>query len=199
MVSPDVDHSGSKEEVTPRIPECRSYEVTEAVDPGVTWTHHDRKIEGLGRRSVRVMWYADISQGDVDPCLMCHVSPGFVRFVDPIGPLTRDMCHPLKGPCVIPPLGMCSLGLLVGGVVGAHLSLPLCLIRHLVQEEPFRSPGLRDSGGLGCSVTDKPKDLKAGATWRDFRLLREFDISGLRGMCTQKEKGAFRAERRTPL
>jgi hypothetical protein len=51
----------------------------------------------------RVTWYADITQGDVDPHLTCHVSPGFVCFADPIGPLTRDMCHPLKGPCVTPP------------------------------------------------------------------------------------------------
>jgi hypothetical protein len=72
----------------------------------------------------RVIWYADITKGDVDPRLKFHVSLGFIRFVDPIGPLTHDTCHPLKGPRDIPPIGMCSLGLLAGGVVGAHLSLP---------------------------------------------------------------------------
>jgi hypothetical protein len=101
----------------------------------------------------------------VDPHLTCHVSPGFICFADPIGPLTRDTCHPLKGTHVIPPVSTCSLGLLVGGLVEAHLSLPLHLICHLMGEEPFGSPGLWDFGGLGCSVTNKPKYLMVGAMW----------------------------------
>jgi hypothetical protein len=44
------------------------------------------------------------------------------------------------------------------------------------------------------SVVDKPKGPNSGAMWRDFRLLREFEISGLQRMRVQKGKGAFSAE-----
>jgi hypothetical protein len=48
-----------------------------------------------------VTWHVDVTQGDMDPCSMHHVSPGFMLFVDPMCPLECDMCHPLMGPCVI--------------------------------------------------------------------------------------------------
>jgi hypothetical protein len=48
-----------------------------------------------------VTWHTDVTEGDVDPRLMCHVSLGFVCFTDPMCPLKRDTCHPLKGARVI--------------------------------------------------------------------------------------------------
>jgi len=39
--------------------------------------------------------------GDVDPQSTCHMSPGFRCFANPIGLLTCDTCHPLKGPRVL--------------------------------------------------------------------------------------------------
>jgi hypothetical protein len=48
-----------------------------------------------------VTWHSDVIQGDMDPRSTCHMSLGFGCFTDPIGPLTRDMCHPLKGPHVL--------------------------------------------------------------------------------------------------
>jgi hypothetical protein len=47
---------------------------------------------------------------------------------------------------------------------------------------------------LGCSVEGKLKGPKAGATWRDFGLLREFGNLGLQRTCVQKGKGMFNVE-----
>jgi hypothetical protein len=58
MVSPALTTLGARRKSHHRIPERRSYEVTKAVDPGVTWTHLDHEIEGLGRLSVQ----SDVAQ-----------------------------------------------------------------------------------------------------------------------------------------
>jgi hypothetical protein len=63
-----------------------------------------------------VTWLADVTQGDVDPRLRCHVSSGYGCFVDPLCPLECDMCHPLMrehvtpSPCYMSAPGMCPPG-----------------------------------------------------------------------------------------
>jgi hypothetical protein len=69
------------------------------------------------------------------------------------------------------------------------MSLTPCLLRHHV-----RGWTLRESGGLGCSIEDKPKGLKVEAMWRDFGLLRELGNSGLWRIGVNKGEGTFNTE-----
>jgi hypothetical protein len=54
---------------------------------------------------------------------------------------------------------------------------------------PVGSPGLQNTGGLGCSVLGKPKGLKDEATWQDFRSLWEFGFGYLGGYTQTNKKG----------
>jgi hypothetical protein len=95
MVTPMLTTPGERRKSHRGSLERRSYEVTEAIDPGFTWTHLDYEIEGLGRLPFDVTWHVDVTKGDVDPYLMCHMSLGFMRFTNPMCPIKHDTCHPL--------------------------------------------------------------------------------------------------------
>jgi hypothetical protein len=49
----------------------------------------------------------------------------------------------------------------------------------ICEGKPFKSLGLWDSRGLECSIEDKIKGPKVGATWIYSMLLQEFRNSGL--------------------
>jgi len=51
------------------------------------------------------------------------------------------------------------------------------------------SSNIWNSRGLACSILDKLKGIKAGATWKKICVLRKFDILGLYRICMSKEKG----------
>jgi hypothetical protein len=113
------------------------------------------RLKGLEGHQSGVTWNNDVILGDGDPRLTCHVSPGFICLVDPIGPLKRDMCHLYRIHVSYFPYRMSLLAPaylihLAGGVLGTHLSLPPCLVPHHV-----RGWTLQESGTLGlhkCGV-----------------------------------------------
>jgi len=67
MVNPMLTTLGVRRKTNHGSPERQIYEVTEAVNPWVAWTHLDHDIEELGSYQSRVMWHNDVIQGDVDP------------------------------------------------------------------------------------------------------------------------------------
>jgi len=52
MVNPTLTTLGAKRKSHHRSLEHRSYKVMEVVDPGVSWTHLEYEIKGVGRLSV---------------------------------------------------------------------------------------------------------------------------------------------------
>jgi hypothetical protein len=84
-----------------------------------------------------------------------------VHITYPIDPLERDTCHPLMRALVTPIPSTCQplVHALLAKVVG----------------EVNGTPGVRDFGtseGLGCSIVERLKGTKAGATWQAYETSR---------------------------
>jgi hypothetical protein len=134
----------------------------------------------------------------VDPCLMCHVSPGFSTFHRPYVPIKHVTCvthcrgHVSSLPCLrVSSLALTCLVHLVGGVFGTHLySVASSTSPHV------RGWTLRESGtsglqrfGMQCQGKLKgPKVEPRGEIW-DPSGVREL---GLWRTCVQKRKGMFK-------
>jgi hypothetical protein len=93
-----------------------------------------------------VTWCSDITQGDMDPSLTCHMSPRFMCITYPIGPLERNTCHPDPPTCQF--LICVRLANMVGEMTGT------------LGVWDFET--LED---LGCSMVERPNGPKAKATW----------------------------------
>jgi len=162
---------GARRDSHHEFPDRRSYKVTKAIDPGVTWTHIEHEIEGIERKSV---------SGD----LACWCHPRWCGTMFYMPHVTR--IHTFHRPYV--PIKMWHVSPTIGSMC------PLCLVAcHLwklpiwsMWLEDYLGPtcifiasstsprarvghsGVWDSGGLGGNVMGKVKGLKVRAMWRDF-------------------------------
>jgi hypothetical protein len=141
------------------------------------------RSEGLEGCQSEVMGHADVTQGDVDPRLTCHVSPGFVCFAYPIDPLTRDTCHPLKGPRVITASTTYhTWHSLLGPSGGRSMRDPPVFSLVFNTSPRARVDPLGVKGPEGQSYMAAP---------------REFGMWDSGGHACRREKGTFKSERRT--
>jgi hypothetical protein len=138
MVSLVLTTSRVRRKLHHQFPEFQSYEETKVVDPGVTWTHFDHEIEGIGKISVRsdvaywchIGWHGPMTD-------MPHVTWNRTS-CRPYIPINTWHMSPNELPCVIFSLPHITLGTyhlvhLVRGICRTRLYFPSHLVRHHVR------------------------------------------------------------------
>jgi hypothetical protein len=80
---------------------------------------------------------------------MCHISPRFICFTDPMFPLKCDMCHPLQGPCVMSTLSHVTSSTCLLGPFSGWSDWDPPVLASMLSTSPHERVTLTESETLG--------------------------------------------------